>query len=316
MHLELDRISKSYGKVSALTDVSLDLPAGSRVALIGPNGSGKTTLTRVLMGLVSHTGTLRIDGRSTREDASARTDAAPFIAYVPQIAPAMAVTVRDLIRTVAQVRGLPGGDPLRGPIATIAEDLGLALGPILGQPFRGLSGGMKQKLLIALALGVRPRLVIFDEPTASLDARARERFAAVQRDLLGDATVVLCSHRLDELRTMVDRVVSLADGRLVHDGPATAYLARHTHTVLEVLPRDASADAWLAARGFIATNAGWWTRTTSHAEKLELLPEVVQTLGPRLADLVVRDLERIDPLNPLAPDPSPHRPTPERRPTP
>ena len=295
MHLELDQVAKSYASVHALRDVCLDLPPGSRVALIGPNGSGKTTLTRVIMGLVSHTGHLRIDGRSTREHPSARAAAAPAIAYVPQIAPAMAATVRDLVRTVAQVRGL-ATDPTP-TIVAIAQDLGLALDPIARLPFRGLSGGMKQKLLIALALGVRPRLVLFDEPTASLDAHARERFAAIHGDLLGDATVILCSHRLDELRTMVDRVVSLADGRVVHDGPARAYVASHTHSVLEVLPRDPGADAWLAARGFVPTSAGWWSRTSSHAEKLALLPELVTTLGPRLADLVVRDLERVSPID-------------------
>ncbi len=284
MRIELRRIGKSFGKVRALAEVSLDLPSGSRVALIGPNGSGKTTLIRVLMGLVAHEGEVLLDGAS---GAAARTALAPGIAYLPQVAPAMAVTVGDLIRTVARVRGL---DPR--PIEQIAGELGLALGPIMKQPFRGLSGGMKQKLLIALALGVRPRLVILDEPTASLDAAARARFAALEREHLADATVILCSHRLDELRTMVDRVVALSEGRVAHDGAAAAYVRSRTQTVIEVLA-EPGAGPWLAAQGFTPTSGGWWSRGLDHDDKLRLLPELVTTLGARLRDLVVRDLERI-----------------------
>ncbi len=282
MRIELKAVSKAYGRVKALDGVSLDLPSGSRVALIGPNGSGKTTLTRVVMGLVAHAGEVRLDGQS---GGAARIAAAPGIAYVPQVAPAMAVTVGDLIRTVAGVRRQP-----IDRIMAIAADLGLAVDAIRKLPFRGLSGGMKQKLLIALALGVEPRLVILDEPTASLDAAARARFAALEREYLQGATVVLCSHRLDELRTMVDRVVALSDGHVVHDGAADAYVKGRTQTVIEVL----SDDPWLGERGFVRGSAGWWSRAVDHDEKLRLLPELIAALGPRLSDLVVRDLERID----------------------
>lgn len=284
MRIELRQVAKAYGKVRALSDVSLDLPSGSRVALIGPNGSGKTTLTRVVMGLVAHEGEVLFDGAS---GAAARIALAPQIAYVPQVAPAMAVTVGDLMNTVARVRGL-GTER----IEHIATELGLKLGPIMKQPFRGLSGGMKQKLLIALALGVRPRLVILDEPTASLDAAARARFAALEREHLAGATVILCSHRLDELRTMVDRVVALSEGRVAHDGAAAAYVASRTQTVIDVLAAGGH-EAWLTERGFSPTSGGWWSRAVDHDDKLRLLPELVAVLGPRMRDVVVRDLERI-----------------------
>jgi ABC-2 type transport system ATP-binding protein len=238
------------------------------------------------MGLLAHTGEVWLDGMS---GPAARIALAPGIAYVPQVAPAMAVTVGDIMRTVAGVRG-QGSER----IAAIATELGLGLGPILKQPFRGLSGGMKQKLLIALALGVHPRLVILDEPTASLDAAARARFRALEREHLAGATVILCSHRLDELRTMVDRVVALDEGRVVHDGPAAAYVASRTQTVIDVLAEGGSDDAWLLSMGFLATSGGWWSRAVDHDEKLRLLPELMATLGARMRDVVVRDLERID----------------------
>jgi ABC-type sulfate/molybdate transport systems ATPase subunit len=151
---------------------------------------------------------------------------------------------------------------------------------------------MKQKLLIALALAIRPRLVILDEPTASLDAAARARFVELERELLAGATVVLCSHRLDELRTMVDRVIALEDGRVVHDGGAGAFVVDHTRSVFEVLLHGAAGSELLTARGFTPTAGGWWSRAVDHGEKLALLPEIAG-LGPDLRDLVVRDHDRV-----------------------
>lgn len=272
MRVELHGIRKRYGKLEALAGVDLDLPSGTRVALIGPNGSGKTTLTRVVMGLIAHEGEVKLGG-DRRE-----------MAYVPQTAPQMAVPVDDLISTVASVRGVP-----RRGIEQVAGELGLDLRAVARRPFRGLSGGMKQKLLIALALGVRPRLVVLDEPTASLDAAARGRLFELERELLAGATVILCSHRLDELRALVDRVVALEDGRVVHDGPAQTFVHMHTYSIIEVLV-DASDAAWLASRGFTLGPAGWWTRVVDHSEKLTLLPALSRL---KLRDLVIRDLDRL-----------------------
>src|SRR5437867_3637405 len=103
MRIELEKIGKRYGDVAALAGIDLDLPAGARVALIGPNGSGKTTLTRAIMGLVAHEGSVRLDGAPA---AAARVDPAARIAYVPQVAPQMAATAHELVRAIAAVRGV------------------------------------------------------------------------------------------------------------------------------------------------------------------------------------------------------------------
>jgi ABC-2 type transport system ATP-binding protein len=286
MRVELSKIHKRYRKVEALAGVDLDLAAGSRVALIGPNGSGKTTLTRVVMGLVAHAGEVRLDGAPAAAVRRTRGDA---IAYVPQVAPQMAASVGELVRIVAGVRGVA---PAR--ITEVAGELGLDVAAVARRSFRDLSGGMKQKLLIALALGVRPRLVILDEPTASLDAAARSTFLELERELLADATVILCSHRLDELRALVDRVVALEEGRVVHDGDATAYVRGRTRSVFEVRLAEGApgAAAALEGHGFTPTTGGWWSRAVDHDEKLRLLPAVA-ALGDGLRDVVVRDLDRL-----------------------
>ncbi|MCA9676623.1 MAG: ATP-binding cassette domain-containing protein, partial [Myxococcales bacterium] len=182
-------------------------------------------------------------------------------------------------------------------IVDVAAALGLEVATVKDRAFRGLSGGMKQKLLIALALGARPDLIILDEPTASLDAEARARFVELERELLAGATVILCSHRLDELRAMVHRVVALADGKIVHDGAADAYVTGHTHSIFELLVGDVAANdaaaTWLATEGFARTAGGWWSRAVDHDAKMRLLPEAMTVLGPALRDVVVRDLDRV-----------------------
>lgn len=276
MRLDVAHVTKRFGTSVALRDIDLTIESGAKVALIGPNGSGKTTLIRVLLGLVEHRG--RVTRSGTPEQ----------IAYVPQIAPQLAATVEDLVRAVCALRDLPAQ-----AVAEVAARLDLSIGDIARKPFRALSGGSKQKLLIALALAPRPDLVILDEPTASLDAETRGKFLALQKDLIGDATVILCSHRLEEIRPLVDHVVALEDGRIVYDGAAAEYLAGRVGTLLEI--RFAGRDPrWLVSTGFARGTDGWWSKSVDRAAKLALVPQALAALGSELADLVVRDVDLVE----------------------
>src|SRR5690606_41210516 len=121
------------------------------------------------------------------------------LAYVPQTAPQLSASVEEVIHTVAFTRGLSPE-----AIGGVAARLDLDLAPIRARPFRNLSGGMKQKLLLAAAFAARPALLVLDEPTASLDARARERFHALCAELPAGTTLLLCSHRFEEIRHLAD----------------------------------------------------------------------------------------------------------------
>ena len=216
MRIEVKAAAKRYGKVEALRGVDLVIPPGRRLALVGPNGSGKSTLLRAMLGLIDCEGTVLLDGRSPYDD---RVEVAKKLAYVPQVAPALGATVREVVDLVSLTRGLSAQ-----AIEAVAGTLALDLGAVRARPFRNLSGGMKQKLLLAVAFASKPSLLVLDEPTASLDAVTRDRFFELCQALGPEVTVVLCSHRVEELRQLAQHVVALEDGRVAYDGPADEYL--------------------------------------------------------------------------------------------
>lgn len=215
MKIDIVQASKRFGKVVALDGVTSSIPSGSRLALVGPNGSGKSTLIRALLGLIDCEGSLLLDGQAPY---ASRLALAQQLAYVPQVAPAVSATTDELVHVVSITRGLPIAD-----IAASAAVFKLGLSAIAKRPFRQLSGGMKQKLLLAIAFACKPKLLVMDEPTASLDEAARRTFFEMCRALPKETTIVLCSHRLEEISLLAQHVLALADGRVAFDGAASAF---------------------------------------------------------------------------------------------
>jgi ABC-type multidrug transport system ATPase subunit len=216
MNIDVIRAHKVFAGVTALDGVTLHVDAGERIALTGPNGSGKSTLVRALMGLVPCEG-VRIDGRDACGDRRALADR---MAYVPQTAPSLNAPVDDVVAAIVALRTIGWRD-----VAVVADALALPLAAIGAQPVRALSGGMRQKLMIALALASPASLIVLDEPTASLDRSSREAFFDLIEAQAPRATRVVSTHRVDEVRRLADRVITLEAGRLVADEPASQWLA-------------------------------------------------------------------------------------------
>ncbi len=207
--ISFKHVTKRFGRITALDGVTLDITAGERVALIGTNGSGKTTLLRALCGL------LRVEGRVELYGADVAREpevALRHLAYMPQVAPPLDAPVRELVRTACALRGRPVAD-----VAERAARLGLDLEAVGRTRARDLSGGMKQKVLAALALAAQTQVLVCDEPTANLDAHAREAFFSMVAKRPADSILVVCSHRVDEVRKHVDRVIEMKDGRVARD---------------------------------------------------------------------------------------------------
>ena len=207
--ISFSHVTKSFRKSRVLDDISLDIGLSERVALIGSNGAGKTTLIRCLLGEYTFDGQVSIEGRDPRQE---RTAVLGSIGFVPQLPPPLKMPVAQLIDFSA---ALCGTDPAR--IHQLAQRLGLDLAPILTRPFVKLSGGMKQKLLIAIALGRDAKLLIMDEPAANLDPEARKIFFELLAERQEDVTMLISSHRLNEVSALVNRVIEMDMGKVVLD---------------------------------------------------------------------------------------------------
>ncbi len=279
MSIEARQVMKRFGAVTALAGACLRVAPGERVALVGPNGSGKSTLLRCLLGLIRHEGEVTIDGLSVAERPE---EALRHVAYVPQIAPPIDATVGQVTRAWADLRRLD-----RACLVPIAADFGLVLERVEAVRLRDLSGGMKQKLLVAMALASRPKILFCDEPTANLDAGARAVFFGAVAALPADTSLVLCSHRLEEVRHLVTRVVELDEGRVVADRALASFFEglRVFHVDITLASEAHEARAFLEARGFEAISSGRYAATLTQAEKLALIHDLVRGHAASLRDL-------------------------------
>jgi len=223
--IEARGLSKRYGSRVVLNELDLTIERGQRLAILGLNGAGKTTLLRCVMGVLSFDGSIEVDGIDV---ASNGKQVRSRIGYVPQRPPLFHMTLDTTVEFFSRLRGVPSQ-----AIASRLNALGLALAETGSLQLRELSGGMLQKALLAVALAADPPVLIMDEPTANLDPRARGEFMRALREVAPETTVLLASHRLDEVEMVADRIWILHNGDRVFDGS------------LDDLRSKAGADSWL-----------------------------------------------------------------------
>jgi len=207
--IRCESLRKSFRRNLVLHGIDLEVARGDRIALVGSNGAGKTTLIRCLLGEYTHDGVVEFDGTAPRAN---RFGILRRIGFVPQLPPPLKMTVEQLIRFTA---GICGCDP--AAMGAVAQQLGLDVSAFRRRPFVKLSGGEKQKLLIGIALGRETDLLIMDEPAANLDPMARQVFFGLLAERIDRVSMLISSHRLDEVASLVNRVVELDRGRIVLD---------------------------------------------------------------------------------------------------
>jgi len=284
MKIEFQNLRKRFGKQIALGGVDLTFEAGSRTALVGPNGSGKSTLIRALMGTIQCGGEIFIDDQVLK-----RPVALDFsLAYIPQFAPQTRAPVRDLVRTVCLLRDLK-----RASVEEKAEELSFDLKANMGKEVGALSGGMRQKLMISLALAAPVKLLVMDEPTASLDAEARAAFLQMFDRVGDETTVILASHRPDELRSLVGHIALLRDGKVAYHGEARSFLSQNSQTVVELrCALDVDAN-WLQGLGFKRVHPQQWIGIFTAQQKEHVLTALGWKGHPSVLDLIVHDVDRV-----------------------
>ncbi len=207
--IQFENIIKRFRRNQVLKGVTLTIERGHRVALVGSNGAGKTTLIRCLLGEYTCEGRVTVDGMDPRKQ---RREVLSKVGFVPQLPPPLRMPVGQLIRYAAS---LCGTNPLR--MHDVAGELGFDTEHFRHQPFVKLSGGQKQKLLIAISLGRRSELLVMDEPAANLDPEARHIFFKLLAEKQERAAMLISSHRLDEVASLVNRVIEMDQGSVVLD---------------------------------------------------------------------------------------------------
>lgn len=211
--VQVENLSKQFGKVRALDNLTFEIEAGEAVALWGPNGAGKTTALRCLLGVIPYEGQVKLgEFHSTWQGKAVRR----LLGFVPQeINFHDDMTVQETMHFYARLKKTAVNQP---HTEAFLEKLGLNV--YLEKQVGELSGGMKQRLALAIALLADPPVLVLDEPTANLDVRAREQFLSLLAELkTAGKTLIFSSHRPDEVSTLADRVLVLENGRLVADCP-------------------------------------------------------------------------------------------------
>jgi ABC-2 type transport system ATP-binding protein len=207
--LDISGLTVSFGNTVAVAGLDLAIPRGQTVALLGPNGAGKSTTVNAVLGLLRPTaGTIRVLGRSPSAAVRAGSVGA-MLQHGGLPSEARVGEVLDLVR-----RSYSSAWPLDDLVATAGIE------GLLGRETGALSGGQRQRVLLALALAGAPPLLLLDEPTSAMDVEGRRAFWTTMRGLAERGhTVVFATHHLAEADAVADRVVVVAGGRLVADGP-------------------------------------------------------------------------------------------------
>jgi ABC-2 type transport system ATP-binding protein len=225
--IEVTNLSKSYGSTQALRGVSFQVESGEIIGLLGPNGAGKTTMMRVLTGFLQpDEGQVTVDGLDVLTDT---LEVQKRIGYLPEEAPLYPeLSVQAYLKMMAELRQIPAEEQ---PALLSEAVRATALTNHLTHPIGELSKGYRQRVGLAQAILHQPKLLILDEPTASLDPTQIVEVRRLIRRLASQSTVVLCTHILSEVEATCDRVIILLNGEVKADA-RLADLAATTDVVL------------------------------------------------------------------------------------
>ncbi len=215
--IDLKNVSKNYGKIRALNDVTLSFERNKITAIVGPNGSGKTTLIKSILGLVKiDKGEIFFDGLNTSKSIDYRNR----IGYMPQIARYPEnLRVKEVIELIMSLRNI---DDFNAPKDLISL---FKLQPYLDKFIRNLSGGTVQKISAVIAMMFNSDVYILDEPTAGLDPIAVVELKNLIRERSNQgSTFLIVSHLLSEIETYAERLVFMLNGKILIDDGIQSFI--------------------------------------------------------------------------------------------
>ena len=276
--LVIKNLSKHYGDLETVREVSLNIAPGERIALLGHNGAGKTTLMRMVLGLTpATTGSIQVLGF-----APGSRKARGAIGFLPEnVAFHGALTGREQLNHFAQLKSVR---------ASVADDLleRVGLTEAADRKIRTYSKGMRQRIGLAQALLGNPKLALLDEPTSGLDPILRHEFYNIIEELAASGTaVLLSSHALTELETRTDRIAIMSKGELVVDDTLVALRERaHLPISVKVTTTEDKADAIAADLGGQRVNGRSFSLACQQDTKVATIGRVT-ALGSVIKDIDV-----------------------------
>jgi ABC-2 type transport system ATP-binding protein len=234
--LETHQLSKSFGPITAVNQVNLQVRPGELFGFLGPNGAGKTTTIGMVLGLVAPSaGQVQIFGQPVTPNQTHPLRRVGSLVGAPALLPYLSGL--DNLRLLARL----SGDANNGRVAEVIEQVGM--GHAAGRKVQGYSTGMKQRIGLAAALLHRPDLIILDEPTNGLDPKGMREVRQLLRDLAADGvTIFLSSHLLYEVEQLCDRVAVLNRGQIVAEGKVADLLGEESAVVKLRVPSPTQAE--------------------------------------------------------------------------
>ena len=215
--IEVHHLTKTYGSITAVDDVSFTVATGEAAGFLGPNGAGKTTTMRILTGFMPATsGTVTVEGFDVFKDSF---EVRKRIGYLPETPPLyLEMTVRSYLIHVGKLKALPGST-LKAAADRVIEECGLE--HVSGRLCGHLSKGYRQRVGLAQALIHQPAVLILDEPTVGLDPAQIIEIRALIRGLTAERTVILSTHILPEVQQICQKVVLINGGRIALESSMT-----------------------------------------------------------------------------------------------
>ncbi len=245
--LEIHGLTKRFGPVLAVDDVSFSVERGEVLGFLGPNGAGKSTTMKMITGfLAPSAGTALVAGHDVVSDP---LEAKRRIGYLPEGAPAYGdMTPASLLDFVAEVRGLSDARKTERRKTVIDR---LQLGTVLERPIETLSKGFKRRVGLAQAILLDPEILILDEPTDGLDPNQKHEVRGLLNEMAGDKAIVISTHILEEVEAVCSRAIIIAGGKIVADAEPDALKARsarHKAVALRLRTADAARSAALLSK--------------------------------------------------------------------
>ena len=220
--IQTQHLTKHYGDLTAVENISFKLEPGRVLGFLGPNGAGKSTTMKMLAGFLAPTsGSATVCGHDVVDDALA---AKRVVGYLPEGAPSYGeMTPRQFLAFVADVRGLTGARRTQRLDDVIER---LHLNGVLEQPIETLSKGFKRRVGLAQAIVHDPAVLILDEPTDGLDPNQKHEVRALINAMAKDKTIIVSTHILEEVHAVCSRAIIIANGRILADATPAELEAR------------------------------------------------------------------------------------------